>query len=71
MNFLNGWKTALGALGMLVGILAPKFTPVVAVLGQTIPTLILNISAVLAAVGLMHKAVKAVTGQPQTPGGGQ
>ena len=64
MNFLNGWKTAIGAAGLLITTFLPKLTPIVDAVGQPALDVGTNIAGVLAFIGIVHKLVKRSKAKP-------
>lgn len=60
MKFLDGFKTIIGSVGLLVTVVAPKLDPaIVGAVGQNTVNIATNVFAIITAIGLVHKAVKA------------
>lgn len=58
MKFLDGWKTAIGAGGLILTTIVPKWAPAI---GDAVPVLVdlgANISGAVALIGILHKIIK-------------
>lgn len=59
MKFLNGFKTVLGAAGMVLTIVAPKIVPVITDAAPHAINIAQGAFGLLAVLGLIHKSEKA------------
>lgn len=60
MKFLNGFKTILGTIGTIVSVLVPSVRPdLITGIGDHVVGIVQGASALLLALGLIHKAEKA------------
>ena len=65
MKFLNGFKTILGALGLVLTVAAPKVAP--ELIGTTINQvhdIALGVFGLLTTLGIVHKVEKAKDAEP-------
>lgn len=62
MNLFNGWKTAIGAVGLILTTIAPKLAPVINEIGPEAINVGANVSALLASIGVIHKLIKSRKG---------
>lgn len=59
MKFLDGWKTVIGAGGLLIGTFVPKLAPTIGQLMEPALTLGTNVAGVVATIGIIHKIIKS------------
>ena len=64
MQFLNGFKTILGAAGMVVTIAAPHFAPTFAEATPHAIGVAQGVFGLLGVLGLIHKVEKAASPPP-------
>lgn len=59
MKFLNGFKTVLGAAGMVASIVAPKVVPALTDAAPHAINVAQGVFGLLLALGIIHKAEKS------------
>lgn len=59
MKFLNGFKTAIGLLGMVATVVLPKAVPVINEAAPHAVAVAQGVFGLLTALGIIHKVEKA------------